>query len=217
MGKSKKYDKIAQISAQSVKKATEKDWATWIEILEQAGVRQWSHQEIVALLAKKYKLSLWWRQWVAIGYEIAVGKRVEGQNLKGQYSTTSTKSLDIEAKKIWNFICSPEGLKIWLKPLSEFELKPGHSYECLGEVFGEVRTVKPGSRARLTWQEIEWSKPTIVQILVVPRPKRKSILAIQHENILDSRTKSRMAQHWRRALTDVKIALTQTTLRLQQN
>ena len=53
----------------------------------------WTHGEIVAFLKVRYKLRPWWQQGVASGFEIATGRRVDGQNTKGLYTTTATKSL----------------------------------------------------------------------------------------------------------------------------
>lgn len=198
-----KTEKIGMVSSKSVEKHTKKNWDQWIEILNQAGAQHWNHKEIVAFLKKKYKLSMWWQQGVTSGYEIAIGRRVMGQNLKGEYSTTVTKTFPIGAKAAWKLICSPEGLAVWLKPLSDFELKPKRSFECEGEIYGEVRTMKAGQRARLSWKETEWDKATVMQVMVIPRPKNKCMVIFQHESIKDSRTKQQLHARWRQAANDL--------------
>lgn len=193
----------SQISDASVKKYTKKNWSQWIDILNQAGAAHWSHKEIVAFLKKKYKITIWWQQMVTTGYEVKTGRRIAGQNMKGEYTSTSTKTFPISAKAAWKLVSSPPGIAVWLKPLSEFELKPKRSFECEGEVYGEVRTMKAGQRARLSWKETEWSKATILQVLVVARPKNKCMVIFQHDHIKDTRTKHQLKERWRQALEDL--------------
>jgi hypothetical protein len=198
-----KVDRIGRVTSQSVLKCTGKDWDQWIKILDSAGARGWPHQEIVAFLKKKYKLGPWWQQGVTGGYEIHIGRRVEGQNLKGEYSTVATRTFPLDKKAMWKLLSSPKGLGVWLKPFSDFKLKPGSEFEVYGGVFGEVRTMKAGERARLTWQETDWAKPSIVHVLVVARPKGKCIFVIQHENLKDSGLREKMRAHWKRAMIEL--------------
>src|SRR5688572_1797323 len=76
-------EKIGKVKSESVLKCTGKSWAQWIAILEKAGARWMTHKEIVAFL-KKYKLSQWWQQGVATGYEMHIGRKAEGRNEKGE-------------------------------------------------------------------------------------------------------------------------------------
>ncbi len=219
-----KIEKLGRVSTKSVLKCTGKNWDQWLKILNDAGADTWQHKELVAFLKGKYKLSPWWQQGVASGYEIAIGRRVEGRNLKGEYSLTATKSIHVAAKSLWKFLCSPEGLALWLRPLSEVDVKAGTVFEAEGCVFGEFRTVKPGSHLRMTWQETDWDRSTTVLVSVIPRPAAvtgpratksgrstpsesqnasssgKSILVIQHERIHDGRIQIQMRQHWKDVL-----------------
>src|SRR5690348_1765980 len=112
-------EKIGKVTSVSVKKATGKDWSDWIAILNQAGGRVWTHQDIVAFLKKKYRLSLWWQQIVTTSYEIAIGRREEGINQKGYCSTVATKSFSVGAKKLWQIVTSSKGIRVWLNPVSD--------------------------------------------------------------------------------------------------
>lgn len=87
----------------------------------------WPHGEITMLLKKEYKLSPWWQQGVAIAYELHHGKRIEGRNLKGEYSTVATKTLPMSSKKAWSYLTSETGMARWLRPFSAFpwETRPG--------------------------------------------------------------------------------------------
>ncbi len=194
---------IGRVTSKSVLKHTGKDWLAWVKILDRAGAKNFDRKEIVALLVKKYKLSLWWRQIVASGYEIHIWRRIEGQNLKGEYSIIATKTFNVDKKLAWRLLTSPEGLAVWLQPLSSFQIKPKSQYEVSGDVFGEVRTLRIGVRLRMTWQETAWPKPTIIQTLIVGRPKGKCIVAIQHDHLRSVALREKMRAHWKLALINL--------------
>lgn len=202
-----KFRQIGRVSSLSVHKHTGKNWDQWISILDKANARDWPHREITILLKKQYKLSPWWQQGVAIAYELHHGKRVEGRNLKGEYSTVATKTLPVSSRDAWKMLTSESGMRKWLKPFSPFAWKPGQSFEVDGGIFGEIRTLKPGVRARLTWQEAHWAKPSVLQIHLVPRRGDKCVLVIQHERIPTASLKGRLREQWKLALSDFSDAL----------
>ena len=197
---------IDTVSDASIKKHTGKIWQDWIQLLNKAGAQSWNHQEIVAFLKKKHKQGPWWQQIVANGYEVATGKRIAGQSLKGTYSATFTKSVAIEQKKIWQWCCSPEGMQVWLKPLSPVKIKKGATFEIAGGIFGEIRTVKTGERIRLSWKDLEWEKGTTVQLHVFKKPK-KSMIVIQHDGLRTARQKAEMRTYWRAIIEEMALKL----------
>lgn len=117
-------EKIGTVSAKSVKKHTKKDWDEWTTLLNKSSYQNLSHKELVKVLATKFKLTPWWQQVVARGYQISLGLRVPNQTLKGTYTTTATKSVTIPVKKVFEFIISTEGQKLWLDPLYPIKVAP---------------------------------------------------------------------------------------------
>ncbi|WP_413288845.1 SRPBCC family protein [Bdellovibrio sp. HCB337] len=196
-------EKIGNVSTQSVFKHTGKHWAQWVPILEKAGAHTWSHQAIVAFLSKKHKLSLWWQQIVATGYEVHFGRRVAGRDAKGEYSVTGTKTFYIDKKALWKLVTSPEGLAIWLAPMSDFKLKTKTFFEREDGVYGEIRTMKAGERIRFSWQEGDWAKTTSVLLFIVGRANGTSILVFQHERLKDGRLREPLRELWRKVLQDL--------------
>ncbi|MGE3975775.1 MAG: hypothetical protein AB7F59_14715 [Bdellovibrionales bacterium] len=194
-------EKLGKVTTQSVLKGTGKSWDQWIALLNKAGAQTWEHKQIVQYLKNKYKLSLWWQQGVTGGYEIHLGRRVEGQNLKGEYNVTVTKSFPLNAKKTWELLASPEGLRVWLGVDSSFNFEAKKSYETDDGVFGEVRTMKKGLRARLSWQEDTWPKPSILQLYVAPQGKEKCIIIFQHDQLREGRLRIKLREHWKKVLT----------------
>jgi uncharacterized protein YndB with AHSA1/START domain len=191
---------IGKTSNASVIKATQKNWDEWIRLLNKAGAANWSHQEIVAWLKTKHQLGPWWQQIVTTGYEIHQGKRQPGQNSKGEYQLTTDKTFPLSAPALWKFLVSEAGLQLWLEPLSPMKIKAGAQFEVSGEIHGEVRTLKVARRIRLRWIDPDFPKPTVVQVILVRRPKNKCILVFQHDHLPNARVKETLRAYWRTRL-----------------
>lgn len=196
-------EKIGRVSSASVLKCTGKTWAQWIAVLEKAGARGLEHKEIAALLKKRFKLSAWWQQGVATGYEMHIGKKIEGRNAKGEYATVASKTLPLSQTGMWKFLETPRGLELWLKPLSDFYFHAGESFEIAGGIYGEVRTLKKPERLRLRWQNEDWPKPSVLNLIVIPRPGQKCVLVFQHDQLPSERAKTAMKNYWKKVLQNV--------------
>jgi hypothetical protein len=205
---SQPIDKIGRVSTASVEKHTGKNWRQWLDILEKAGALNWKFSETCSFLQKKYRLTIWWRQQVTMGFEIHHGRRIEGRSSKGGFSATSTKALPIKSDKLWDFLQSPEGLDIWLEPMAPFRFRKDQEFESASGYFGKVRTLKPKSRVRLSWQDTEWPRPSIVQIYLLARPKGRSMLAFMHSDLPDGRARMQMGARWREVLARIQQHLT---------
>ena len=194
------FKKIGRVTTASVEKGSGSSWDEWISILTKAGAKSWTHQEIVQWLAKKHKLTPWWQQGVTLGFEIATERRIEGQNQKGEYTVTATRTIALSPPALWRLLASPVGLAAWLQPLSTFRLKAKAEYECEGDVFGEVRTLVAGRRVRMTWQETDWPKPSVFQLGLVARPGKKSILYISHDGLKTVHEREVLRARWKSGL-----------------
>ncbi len=198
-----KYVAIGRVTSKSVEKHTGKNWDEWVEILNDLGAHVLTHQEIVALLKKKYKLTPWWQQEVTLGYEIAIERRLPGQTAKGLYTVTATKSLAIDAKKLWKLINSDQGIQIWLKPMFPVKIKVGEIFETTDGYYGQIRTLRKDTRIRLSWQDPNWSKKTSLQIFIVPNPKQRSILVFSHDQIDGIKNQELFRKRWKSVITEL--------------
>lgn len=197
-------EKLARTPNVSLEKHTDRNWDEWIKILDQAGARRWSHREMTDFLAKKHKLTPWWRQIVAIGYQTHIGMRAEGRNLKGEFSITITKMTSMPAKKAWALSVSPKGLATWLQPMGDVRIKPKTSFEIEGGIFGEIRTVKAGERIRLAWSDSAEEKPSTVQFSVFKKGDR-SMIVIQHDGLRDGRLREILRARWRKGVDELVV------------
>lgn len=196
-------DQYARISSASVEKHTGKNWAQWFQLLEKQGASQMKHQALVAHLVRKYKLSLWWRQMVATGYEIHIGRKVEGRSEKGTWSLTVSKSILASQKRLWDFMISDEGQALWLKPLTPFTLIRGANFEIEGGQFGELRTFKKPDRLRLRIEDTELEKPWTFNVWTVKRPQDKSILVFTPEGLPTARMRQELRVVYRQRADEI--------------
>jgi uncharacterized protein YndB with AHSA1/START domain len=194
---------LAGASSESVKKHTKKDWDNWIKTLNKKSCQSLTHQQLVAFLKKEFKLTPWWQQIVARGYQIAIGVRPPNQTLKGTYTTTVTKTLEGTAKKIFSFLISEKGQEIWLQPLSPVSIKTGAHFEVNGGIFGEFRAVKKDKAIRFTWINEDWPKKTTVLLHLVIRPNSRCMIVIDHADLPTMKAKTEMHSRWRKAVDEM--------------
>lgn len=67
--------KTAGVTDEAVKAKTGKTWKEWIRALDKEGCAARDHKGIVGVLKDEYRISPWWQQTVAVGYEQAKGLR----------------------------------------------------------------------------------------------------------------------------------------------
>jgi len=85
-------------------------------------------------------------------YETARGLRVAGQTTSAGFEIGARRTLPVTAKLAWSLLLSPEGLRVWLGSISSLDLIRGVRFRTEDGITGEVRTVTPRRRFRMTWQ-----------------------------------------------------------------
>ncbi|MBI1830928.1 MAG: DUF4287 domain-containing protein [Planctomycetes bacterium] len=84
--------KKTPISSEAVQKATGKTWDEWLALLDAAGAKAMTHQQIVAVLRDRHGVGMWWQQMVTVGYEQARGRRVTHERPDG-FSINRSKTI----------------------------------------------------------------------------------------------------------------------------
>jgi hypothetical protein len=107
--------KYNNIGSETIKAKTGKDWKYWIAALDKEKADKLSHKEITDTLNKKYKVSAWWSQMVAVGYEQAKGIRVKNQRLDGGFNVDISKVIETPLSKLYAAVAQDELRKKWLK------------------------------------------------------------------------------------------------------
>ena len=107
------------------------------------------------------------------------------------------KTFSIDLRDAWQFLTSPEGIKMWLGDVHDFRLEKGHTYQSTDGASGEVRVVNPEVNIRLTWQPGGWPKPSTIQVRVIPAGN-KTTIGFHQENLPDAKAREDMRQRWER-------------------
>jgi len=196
---------LGRISSQSVREATGRGWEEWLELLDAAGAAGWEHRQIVAYLEREPAAveSGWWRQSIAVAYEKAGGKRVEGQTADAGFQVGVRRSVDGNALQAWELITSrPE---LWLGEGASIGFVSGERYEVPPSgaspgASGEVRVVKPGERLRMTWQPEGSPWPATLQLTLVESGSGKTSIGVHLEKLPDPDAREAMRERWRAAL-----------------
>jgi uncharacterized protein YndB with AHSA1/START domain len=105
------------------------------------------------------------------------------------------KTFPIPPDFAWKFLLSPDGLHLWLGAPSDFHPEKGMEYRTSNGVTGVVNVLNPGVNIRLTWQPEAWSKPSTLQIRVIPA-SGKATISIHQENLPDNTAREEMRSHW---------------------
>ena len=196
-------DTINKVSTEAVRKATAKTWDEWLEIIDAAGGTDLTHKEIVAYLKANHDLTPWWQQMITVGYEQARGKRVEGETADAGFEIGVQKTLPLPAAKVWEFMTSKPGLKLWLGEVQGLRWRKGETYQTSEGTTGEVRVVRPGERIRVTWKPEHWKKPSTVQVTFVASAENKTSVRFHQENLPDGAAREEMRGRWKRSLEEI--------------
>lgn len=200
------HDTINKVSSDAVKKATGKDWEQWIRFIDRRGGDAMEHKAIVKLLARDGKIaSGWWQQMVCVGYEHAKGRRVTGETADAGFQIGVQKAIPLGSDKLWDWLLSRDGLRVWLGSVAQLELDPGATFTARKGPSGEIRSVKPGQRLRLRWRPDKSSPPSTLQLtLSCPRnSKNRTTLRFHHEKLSSAQERERMRDHWKHVLDEI--------------
>ena len=192
--------RFSGVSSEAVRKATGRDWNEWTEFLDGLGAQGKNHKEIVALLAGQGELSNgWWQQSVAVGYEQAHGLRVVGQTADADFQVGVQKTLHVPPDGAWSLLVEGPGRDIWLGRVEGLEFRKGERYRTAEGVWGEIRSVVPGQRIRLTWRRADLAQASTLQLYLVASGEKTSV-RFHQERLSSLEERERMRAHWREAL-----------------
>jgi len=111
------------------------------------------------------------------------------------------KTIPVSTEKVWNFLFSENGLKIWLGDLkNELELKK--NFETENGITGLIRVFKPNSHIRLNWKPKTWENMSTVQIRIIGNEK-KTTIAIHQEKLLNSEQRNEMKEYWTKIIEKI--------------
>ena len=165
------YAAVAGMSDEAVKKATGRDWASWVKTLDAVQANEKPHREIAQYVASLGTPD-WWSQGVTVGYERIRGLRDKGQRRGGGYEANKSRTFAVPVAKLFDTITSAAKRKKWMP------------------VAMKVRTKTPHKTVRVSFDD-----GTLAQFYLLDKGA-KSTVAVQHQKLADRETANRMKEWW---------------------
>jgi uncharacterized protein YndB with AHSA1/START domain len=177
--------KYSGISSEAVRAKTGKGWSEWLRVLDAAGAKKLTHQEIVALLRTEHGVGPWWQQMVTVGYEQARGLRVKHQ--KGDlFSIGVSKTISAPISVLYKAWSDEKRRSRWL-----------------GGKRIVVRTAKPRKYMRVTWAD---GKSNLL-VNFYPRGNGRGQVVVSHEKLPDAKSAAQMKSYWSKMLGRMQLLL----------
>lgn len=130
-----------------------------------------------------------------------------GQTAATGFQVGVRKTLPISLECAWGLLTSTEGINVWIGEAPGLQMVKGQKYETLSGVSGMIRVVNPLQNLRITWKPVNWQKPSIVQVRVIPAGKDKTTISFHQENLPDQAARLYMRDHWQKVLDTIEKAL----------
>ncbi|MEM9038113.1 MAG: SRPBCC domain-containing protein [Actinomycetota bacterium] len=105
-----------------------------------------------------------------------------------------SRTVPHEPDRVWDLLMSPDGLAIWLGEVSA-PLEVGDGYRTADGTVGEVRSLHPGDRIRLTWQPPGRHTDATIQIAVSTAATGTTV-RFHTERLTDGDERERIRAHW---------------------
>ena len=107
-----------------------------------------------------------------------------------------SRTVHADLDDVWDFLISSAGLATWLGGGIETPLEVAQQYRTDADVRGEIRSLRPYDRIRLTWQPPERADHATIQIALTAT-KTGCTLRIHTERLIDADEREQMRSHWR--------------------
>ncbi len=130
-------------------------------------------------------------------------EKIIGQTKSVGFQIGVRRTFPISQEQAWALITTTEGVRTWLGEDTPVIFEPGYKYHSKTGT-GEIRIVKPLEQLRLTWQKKEWSKPSTVQIRILPKEHNKTTISFHQEHLSDQTVREEMKGHWESVLDLIK-------------
>jgi hypothetical protein len=173
------------MSDEAVKAKTGKTWKQWFAILDKAGAKKLSHQEIVKHLHTAQGVGSWWQQMITVTYEQARGLRKPHERPDGfQISVSRTVSVNIA--KVYKAFASDKARNMWL-----------------AEDGLAVRTATANKKIRGAWNDVK----TSLEISFLSKSDDKTQVVVQHSKLPSASAAAKMKKYWGGALDRLRTSL----------
>lgn len=174
-----------RMSDEAVEAKTGKAWKDWFAILDRAGAKKMTHQEIANYLHTEHSVPPWWTQMVAVTYEQQRGLRDKHQRPDG-YQISVSRTINAPLSKLFKAVSEEKRRLAWL--------------DEKGLV---VRKTTVNKTMRVTWPDGKQN----LEFNFYLKGDDKSQIVAQHSKIPDARTAAKMKTYWSKALDRLRQSL----------
>lgn len=196
------------IFKRELRQATGMEWEAWIVKLQRSIDTRWSHEQIKRHIAEVYEAPEPWDEWLAVMYGQLIGRVPTGVTKDAGVQIGVRRTLAAGQAQVWDYLLSPEGLRLWIGERTDFEPRKGSSYSSRGGAFGRVTVVEPPRKLRMTWQWPDWDNPSRLQLMALASGAGKTSVGIHQEMLDDVYMREKMRRHWDEVLERLKTAVT---------
>lgn len=167
-----------RMSDEAVKAKTGKPWKDWFAILDKAGGKKMTHQEIVKYLDGEYGVGSWWRQMITTTYEQKIGRRSVHEKPDG-YEISVSRTIGAPVAKLYSAFGNQKTRAKWLQEDGLVQ-----------------RTAIENKSMRVTWND----KKTVLAIAFLEKGHNKSQIVVQHMKLPNASAATKMKNFWGAAL-----------------
>ena len=122
-----------------------------------------------------------------------------GRTRDAGWQIGARRTFNVRIEDAWNWLTSSEGARAWLGEPQNLSFIKGEEYFLVDGSQGEVRVFKPNSHLRITYQPGYWPRASTIQVRVLDRKERTSIV-FHEENLPNAEARQERRQHYFRAL-----------------
>lgn len=102
-----------RMSDEAVKAKTRKTWKEWFSVLDRAGAKKMTHQEIANYLHTEHAVPPWWTQMVTVTYEQQSGLREKHQRPDG-YQISVSRTINVPLTRLYKSVANEKSRSAWL-------------------------------------------------------------------------------------------------------
>ena len=174
-----------RMSDDAVTAKTGKNWKQWFAVLDKAGAKKMTHQEIVSLLHSKHAVGPWWVQMITVTYEQQSGLRQNHEKPDG-FQISVSRTVNTSLSKLFKSFENESARNDWL-----------------GEKGLVIRKATTNKSMRVTWKDGK----TSLEINFYPKDTDKSQIVLQHSKLTNAAAATRMKTFWGKALDRLRANL----------
>ena len=135
-----------------------------------------------------------------------MSERPVGKTKDAGWQIGVSRTIAVGLDAVWEYLTSSEGLAVWLGPGVETPLRKGQAYRTDDGTIGEIRSLRPLDRVRLTWRPANRADHATIQIALAPA-KTGCTVRFHSERLRDSDEREKMREHWKTVANAIEAEL----------